>query len=330
MAPTSSADQKTCNKPLLEDLLTVIVISSPTHTNPHTVLIERVLQSLCLVPELIPCRKLIVCDGYIVDNEERLKKGRVTKEAGENYEQYKINLKEKAHQNVEPFIKVEVHPLKERVGFGFGIRHGLSLVNTEYVMIVQHDRCFMKQFDLQGIIESMIDFPQMRCVNLPTSSTTNYYERMDSKFHKFQFLQGKEIFRNNLTFLPLCQFYDSTHIAHVRFYWDFIFPKHFVPKSGFIEDKMGQIQVRDIRENGFQAHAKYGTFLFGDGFDRIVQHLDGRDRLAHDEFEWETDPEGGYRRKIHNLIRNPKGPSSACDLDEHFTDALSFWNDCSE
>jgi len=48
----------------LAALLTVVLVTSPTPSNPSTALLELVLGSLALVPGLCACRKIIVCDGY--------------------------------------------------------------------------------------------------------------------------------------------------------------------------------------------------------------------------------------------------------------------------
>ena len=45
---------------------------------------------------------------------------------------------------------------------------------------------------------------------------------------------------------------------------------------------------------------KYGTYLYGDGFDRVIQHLDGRDSLTTDEFTWDFNPVDGFKRVMHN------------------------------
>ena len=40
--------------------------------------------------------------------------------------------------------------------------------------------------------------------------------------------------------------------------------------SRFIEDKLGQKQLLDIRTQGLAAHAEYGTYIFNDG---LLSHL---------------------------------------------------------
>ena len=56
--------------------ITVILTTSPVPSNPSTDLMERVLQSLYLIPALGHAPKIIVCDGY------RLAGGRSNPKAG--------------------------------------------------------------------------------------------------------------------------------------------------------------------------------------------------------------------------------------------------------
>lgn len=301
------------------DKLTVLITSSPTHTHPSTSLIDHVLETFQLIPSLVECRKIIICDGYRVESKVRYKKGRVTQDQADSYEEYKNNLKQHVNEKNPLYHNTEILELPERVGFGFALKEAIPSVTTKYLMIVQHDRSFIKSFDLEQVLESMENNPIMRCVLLPLASTYNYRKRMDTKFHKKDILSNREITHNHNVFLPLCQFYDSTHIAHIDFYKEFIIGQKMIPKNGFIEDRLGQIQVQDIRLNGMEVHAKYGTYLYGDGFEYLVQHLDGRDSLTENQFTWQRDEHGLYRRIIHNIPFNPREVAAISESAENCT-----------
>jgi len=46
--------------------------------------------------------------------------------------------------------------------------------------------------------------------------------------------------------------------------------------GGFIEDKLGQVQLQELRQEGFASHARHGTWIVDDGVEvRITGHLDG-------------------------------------------------------
>lgn len=55
----------------MKDRLTVIITSSPVRSNPDTHVITRVFQSFNLVPGLAACRKILICDGYVIADESR-------------------------------------------------------------------------------------------------------------------------------------------------------------------------------------------------------------------------------------------------------------------
>ena len=50
-------------------------------------------------------------------------------------------------------------------------------------------------------------------------------------------------------------------------------------RQDFIEDKLGQAELNDIKQNGLAAHAKWGTWLYDDGMAApMVCHMDGRNQ----------------------------------------------------
>jgi len=60
---------------------------------------------------------------------------------------------------------------------------------------------------------------------------------------------------NVIALLPLLQFYDSMHVASTRWYLSRVFGRErycVLPRGGFIEDTLGQLMLRQIRE----AHGK--------------------------------------------------------------------------
>ena len=74
---------------------------------------------------------------------------------------------------------------------------------------------------------------------------------------------------SSLRFVPLLQWYDSTHFCSTAHYRSFVFGrrngKRLVAKGGFIEDKLSQQQLAEIREGGVEANRDWGTYLLDDG-----------------------------------------------------------------
>lgn len=84
----------TCNK-TLQDLVTVIISTSPLPSHPSTAVIGAVLNShKTHCPELVHCKKIVVFDGYRVSTQARLKKGNVTQAIADGYNLYRSALKQ--------------------------------------------------------------------------------------------------------------------------------------------------------------------------------------------------------------------------------------------
>jgi hypothetical protein len=166
--------------PPLPELLTVLVTTSPIRSNPSTELIERIFGTFRLgggTDLAIHCRKVIVCDGYretvVVDTKtgttntarygnakQAMRNGIVTSDQRSNYERYKRNLRQLCDDAgpESPFRNTTVHELTSRHGYGFAVRHVLQqtdLVTTPYVIVIQHDRTFMRPTPIHETVAAM-------------------------------------------------------------------------------------------------------------------------------------------------------------------------------
>lgn len=72
----------------LEDLLSVVVVSSPCSSHPDTTLIERSIRSLHKLTGLEKCPIIIVLDGFVIRETPRPKKGQITDAMSKQYEAY--------------------------------------------------------------------------------------------------------------------------------------------------------------------------------------------------------------------------------------------------
>jgi hypothetical protein len=70
------------------------------------------------------------------------------------------------------------------------------------------------------------------------------------------------------------------------FYNDFVFSGGRVKRGAFVEDRLGNAMLDDIRANGYAAHRKYGTWLLDDGLSEpMVGHVNGRGFMTQAEKE---------------------------------------------
>ena len=64
----------------LEELVTVVLVSSPMFTHPCTSITEQAINSLSCVDGLDRCQVLIILDGYHIRDVPRTKRGQITLE----------------------------------------------------------------------------------------------------------------------------------------------------------------------------------------------------------------------------------------------------------
>lgn len=135
--------------------------------------------------------------------------------------------------------------LPKHHGFTYAVKAALPEVKTNYVMVIQHDRDFCREFSLEKVINAMEVDTDIKMVSLMSTTTINHAMKQFNKE-----LIKKETLKWALTpkydepgckLIPLLFWYDSTHIASVKYYNEFVFhPKRFLKHGGFIEDELGQ------------------------------------------------------------------------------------------
>eukprot|EP00980_Cylindrotheca_fusiformis_P005948 scaffold1262_cov106-Cylindrotheca_fusiformis.AAC.5 len=192
-------EQRAIEVPPLEDVLTVIVTTSPIKSNPSTELLERVFESFLYggIDFAYKCRKVIVCDGCRQRDENVTKKHNSAKQAMrngivdqsqlENYIQFKKRLRslcEKAPDD-SPFANSVVQELDSRHGYGFALRHALQeYVSTPYVIVIQHDRTFMRPTPIAETIAAMWHNQKVKYVGMSMRSNLLYRDVFVSKYGK--------------------------------------------------------------------------------------------------------------------------------------------------
>ena len=193
-----AALSESATKPL-QDLLTIIVTTSPIKSNPSTEVIERAMGTFVMGGEdfAYKCRKVIVCDGARTKNsgssisnkhvntKQAMRNGIVTTNQAEDYAKYKENLRKlcaSAPSN-SPFNNAVVEELEERQGYGFALRHALRCcVTTPFVCVVQHDRTFMRPTPIRETLHCMSRHPGIKYVGMTMRSNLMYRDIFLSKF----------------------------------------------------------------------------------------------------------------------------------------------------
>lgn len=183
--------------PPIEEILTIIVTTSPIKSNPSTELLERVFDTFPHGGHAFAykCRKVIVCDGCRQRDESTTKKHNNVKQAMrngivdsdqlENYTKFKRNLQklcESAPQD-SVFWNTSVEELDSRHGYGFALRHALRhCVSTPYVIVIQHDRTFMRPTPIEATLQTMWHHQNVKYVGMSMRSNLLYRDQFGSKY----------------------------------------------------------------------------------------------------------------------------------------------------
>lgn len=301
----------------LEDLLTVVLVTSPVPSCPSTEMLEATLGSFVAGGGLDRCMKLIVSDSYTVASagqQPKPKSGRVPQDWGSAYEVFRdrvdamiaaVSCEEGELPRASRVFARAVHiRMSERSGFGGCAKAALAAVSTPYILMLQHDRPCLRAFDCRSIVAVMQSSDNAaKYIGLPTksslsrSSRQNVRERCGIALHSdlADGLVGDVAAAVGISLRFLFFWYDSAHVCQAEHCRTFVFNTGRVPRGGFPEDTLGQSMHAELCAAAAggdwrEAHAAYGTYLFVDGDDEIAGHLKGRKYLDTSELQrrgWE-------------------------------------------
>ncbi|GAX14429.1 hypothetical protein FisN_11Hh112 [Fistulifera solaris] len=195
--------------PPLEDLLTIIVTTSPIRSNPSTEVLERAMETFVFggTDFAYQCRKVIVCDGVRKKEDEAptksysnvkqaLRNGIVSNEQDENYTIFKQRLRQLCQEAPvnSPFHNTHVEELSERQGYGFALRHALRhCVSTPYVCVIQHDRTFMRPTPIRETMEAMWRNRFIKYVGMSMRSNLFYRDIFLAKYGRIYHEEFKRL-----------------------------------------------------------------------------------------------------------------------------------------
>ena len=244
-------------------LITVITSTSPVKSIPTTNHLYPCQASLFCIPAFALCKKIIVFDGVRQQQAE----------LGPMYEKYKENVL--ALTKTDPyFSNTELVFCPEWCHLTGSIHEAMKHVTTPFVYIHQHDLQIVQDFDLNGLIASMVANPKIRCVML--GGEDNAAEGNFNPYHGWidQNIQGEH-------FVPLFRCYgwsDQAQITTVDYYQNVVFPQCRANKGNFMEQTMLHRLRYDVVKLGKEiAHPLYGCYLYGGSFDgAYIVHTDAK------------------------------------------------------
>ena len=230
--------------------VTIIITSSFIPSHPNTYIIDAVINSIynnIIYDKIDNLKILIACDGLKLntDNKKMVK-----------YHKYIDNLKNKWKDNEN--IKII---LNNKFGHLVGnIKNVFSYVETDYILIVQHDLMFVSQLNLNDIIDDLKKYPELKHVRF------NKRNNIKAGWDKTKKFASKIIKTEKNSYILTESWSDQNHICKSSYYQNIVF-KEVIEKT-FME------RILNNKAKGF--HDKYGTFIYGYlGMDKIIVHLDG-------------------------------------------------------
>ena len=200
---TPETNYRSAPMPPIEDILTIVVTTSPIKSNPSTEILERSFGTFLNGGHnfALKCHKVIVCDGCrVLDNggEEKVSKrhanmkqamrnGICTSVQADNYHQFKAALRELCDNATidSPFCNTTIEELESRHGYGFALRHALRhCVSTPYVCVIQHDRSFVRPTPVEETMRAMWHHRHVKYVTMSMRSNLTYRDQFHGKHGK--------------------------------------------------------------------------------------------------------------------------------------------------
>lgn len=250
-----------------QELLTVVVCSSPVPSNPDTSVLRAVFASLSIVAGLSQCPKIIQLDGP----QPSLRVARV-----EAYAEFESRVRDLARTDAA-FTRTRVYRSRTFLFASHNLAAAIMHVNTTFLFALQHDYVVVRPFDASGLLRTMVDVPVVKHVrlnmrpNMPARGFDGVVENAS--------LPGLRV--------PLartCGWSDAPHIARTEYYRTFVIPRNRQDHNGgrrkFMEESLhyplqrngmrgGCWETKQQVRRGVQSPAwpadfdEFGTYLYG-------------------------------------------------------------------
>ena len=278
----------------VEELLTVVVTSSPVKSNPSPRMLLECLASLDRHGGLGRCRKLVMCDGFKLRKRSQPKVGVINDEEAARYTEYVAAVAGLCRGGDAAFARTRVVRLARRQGSAYAIKEAVHAhVTTPLVLIVPHDCVIAREIALAPLLRTMAARTDaLRYVKLVGQSTLHYADACASQ-HGVR-LTPTDAFGDvgrGLSLTPMLRYMDNVAIVSV----DFLERTVFAPGSGvhrgtFIEDTYGkQTQMHAWLNSAAFVEKRpppTGCYLLTDAEGApMMRHLDGKSYLDPEQRE---------------------------------------------
>ena len=225
------------------DSLTIIITASFIPTHPSIRIIQQTIESLKLI-NMPSDTKIILAHDYSKNPK---------------YLEYLQNLTE----YIKPYSNIVIVQRNSHGHLTGNIRNSLKYVNSKYILLVQHDFPFIRNFNIENVINDMEENPMIKHVRF--NKRNNVKRRWDAQNNLF----GLHVKQSNYTYTRTPAWSDNNHICLTSYYNNIIMKE--CPDGCAMEKKL-KSQAR-----GPKWHKKFGTYMFGEvNNPAVIKHTDGR------------------------------------------------------
>lgn len=186
------------NDETVANLITIITTTNPIPSIPQVLHLYNSQKELFRIPAFALCKKIIVFDGLQPGYEHRL----------DDYEKYKQNVIELTKSDPY-FSNTKLVFCPAWVHLAGALREAIKSVTTPYLFIHQHDFLLGKDFDLNGVIATMVVNPNIKHVRLNQYPRADFFPWFDGDVD--QIIEGPH-------FVPLCRTFgwsDNDHVTRL-------------------------------------------------------------------------------------------------------------------
>jgi hypothetical protein len=259
--------QETQSSPTSSLNLTILVLTDLIPLHPDPWFLDTTVASIYYhMQGLPPDTPLIIAgDGLDTNSDQNRKR----------WQDYQAVLRETYNESSH-----QLHFARQRLGISGLLRDVWPKIETEFVMVVQHDLPFVRSIRLPLVLEAMDAYPE----NV-TLVRFNLARNFPSAKREWKYPVWKDFFNSptpvrefkGINFTKTAHWSDNNHICR-KSYYDELWPK-FEQHKAFTGKMRApeRIMTMDLIAQDFPECERYCTHLYGAyGEAPYIYHLDGR------------------------------------------------------
>jgi len=235
----------------------------PSH--PYTHHLDATLDSLSLLK--IPDHSIIILAHDVGDRSK----------CSEGYLEYLNNISKK-YKNNKNIVVTETICKKHLTG---NVRNAFKLVNSKYVLVIQHDLPFIQNFDISKVMLDMDKNPEIKNIIFNKRQNISMGDDGATKNNDFD-LFGHQLKCDNYTYTRTPRWSDNNHLCLSSYYKDIILREsvdHLPMEFCIFYGNLKYVYQNNSKDMTLEAHSKYGTYLFGAlKQEACIFHTDGRNK----------------------------------------------------